>query len=160
MTSRLGIALTLVCLASLAHARLPGSVGPCQDGGQLQVIKSGEFAGEARSALANPAFAKPHKRYAGEEPPWLAELSGRSAPNRVYVLGNKEVLMTTVCDVADCKGARAYVAFDMRQGHWGATVIEGQALREIFAGAQTTLAMHQASIQSALQCAIQLDLQD
>ncbi len=157
---RFSVASVLLLATSLALAVAPGRTGPCQDGGQLSVVLAGEFTGSARVALSVVQFSKLHNRFAGSEPAWLSSLSGPSVMNRVYRSGGLEVVVATVCESDSCAGARAYVAFQAREGLWGATVVEGGSLRQVFAGPQTTLAMHPAALQNALQCAIQWDLQE
>lgn len=167
MQSRLSIRTLpalLMLAASVTHAAPPAVLagqGGCpaqKPVGSLR-IATGPLAGSAAAALsAVPGLAQTHAAAAAGEPDWMRTLSGTSGPNREYQERGRKVLVVTACATPACDGARAYVAFERATGDWGATVVEGRHLRDVFRDAgNTTLAMHPDLIGSALLCAISVD---
>lgn len=151
--------------ASLAHATPPpvlAGQGGCPAKnpiGSLRRIAAGPQAGPAAAALsAVPGLAATHAAAAAGEPDWLRTLSGTAGPNREYQERGRKVLVATACATPACDGVRAYVAFDASTGDWGATVVEGRHLRDVFRDAgNTTLAMHPDLVGAALLCAMSVD---
>lgn len=155
----------LLLATPFAHAA-PAPVLAAQGGcpaknpiGSLRRIASGPLAGPAVVALsAAPGMAQTHAAAAAGEPDWLRALSGAAGPNREYQEFGRKVLVVTACATPACDGARAYVAFDHASGDWGATVVEGRHLRDVFRDAgTTTLAMHPDLVGAALLCAMSVD---
>jgi hypothetical protein len=154
----------LVLAAYLAHAAPPALLsgqGGCPAKNPIGSLRiaSGPQAGSAAVALsAVPGMAQTHALAAAGEPDWLRALSGTAGPNREYQERGRKVLVVTACATPACDGSRAYVAFDRTNGDWGATVVEGRHLRDVFRDAgNTTLAMHPDLIGAALQCAMGVD---
>jgi hypothetical protein len=127
--------------------------------GSIRRIAAGPLGGTAAAALAAlPDLATAHAAGAAGEAPWLRTLSGTGGPNREYQERGHQVLVFTACDRPACDASRAYVAFDRSTGEWGATVVEGRQLRDVFASGQTTtLAMHPEFVGAALLCAMTVD---
>lgn len=149
-------------VAQAAPAPLMAGQGGCpakNPVGSIRHIAAGPLGGTAAAALvALPPLASTHATAAAGEAPWLRTLSGNAGPNREYQQRGHQVLVLTACDTPACDASRAYVAFDRSTGEWGATVVEGRQLREVFrSGQSTTLAMHPERVGAALLCAMTVD---
>jgi len=157
---------TTLLLASIVAQAAPASIMAGQGGcpakkpvGSIRRIAAGPIGGTAAAALvALPDLANTQAAAAAGEAPWLRTLSGSAGPNREYQERGHQVLVLTACDTTACDASRAYVAFDRSTGEWGATVVEGRQLRDVFGtGQTTTLAMHPAFVGAALLCAMTVD---
>jgi len=157
LTGLAGLVATSAALAG--PGPLDQGARQCQGVGLTYEATTAPFAGLAGKALANPRFAAAHKKATAGEEPWIAELSGTSAPNRMVDVRRKSlVLVLAVCPASDCASERAYIAFDPRTGAYGATVVEGRNLREIVPGSEgTSLAEHPEAIALALHCGREFD---
>lgn len=159
----LAVALLLAGAAAQAVAApLMAGQGGCpakKPVGSIRHITAGPLGGTAAAALvALPQLATTHAAAAAGEAPWLRALAGAAGPNREYQERGHQVLVLTACDTPACDASRAYVAFDRSSGAWGATVVEGRQLRDIFSSGQTTtLAMHPEFVGAALLCAMTVD---
>ena len=151
----------LLAAAPTLHARPLDAEGRCpapKPIGSITRIAQGPFTGKAPTMKLVSGFGAAHRAGTAGDYPWLEQLNGKSGANRLYREGNRQVVVATVCDPADCDGLRAYVAFEPAKRAWGATVIEGPNLRELVQGAgNTTLAMHDQVLAHALLCAIDTD---
>lgn len=166
MSKPLRALVTSLLLASATAQAVPASLMDGQGGcpakkpvGSLRRIAAGPLGGTAAAALvALPDLASTHAAAAAGEAPWLRTLSGSAGPNREYQERGHQVLVLTACDTPACDASRAYVAFDRGTGEWGATVVEGRQLRDVFGtGQTTTLAMHPEFVGAALLCAMTVD---
>lgn len=164
---RFTVLLSMLAVTTLASAQSGPSTlrdtgsKTCSDG-QVTTLASGPMAGKASTLLSQAKFARLHRDNTQGEPAWLSSLSAYSTRNFVFTgskgpIANKRAVVAAVCPAAGCDATRAFVAFAPASGEYGATLVEGRALRQIVPGGSGgSFDEHAPLIDAALHCAREL----
>lgn len=148
------LAFLFLTLSAPLLARPLDATGKCPLGASLR-LADGAFKGDAQVMWSATDFSRRHAIATQGEEPWIHLLTGRSGLNRVYQTGTQQVIVTTICNPADCERNRAYIAFERATGVYGGSVYEGKHVREF--GATPEDRWYAEQIGAALICAQNLD---
>lgn len=151
-------AVLFSCLAfpmvAPAYARPLDALGVCPQGASMRAA-SGIYQGNAQAMRNVVDFAQRHADATQQENPWISEMTGKSGINRLYQEGAQQVIVVTLCNIADCEHNRAYIAYEPKTGTYGGSIYEGRQVREF--GPTPEDRMYPEPVASAIICAQNLD---
>lgn len=137
------------CLLVFASAYAQfDSIGPCKGGGSIANATESPFKGHAHDLLRASDFRSKHGSLTRDQSPWLRDLIGPSAPNKVYRKGEATVVILSTCKPRSCSEDTAVGLYEPGPGNYGVVVTKNK--KEVELGHISPLA------REALACLDQL----
>lgn len=122
----LGSAITYCLLVSASGYAQFDSVGPCKGGGSIANATESPFKGHAHDLLRSADIRSKHISLTRDQPTWLKDLMGPSAPNKMYWKGEATVVILSTCKPRSCSEDTAVGLYEPGPGNYGLVVTKNK----------------------------------